>query len=439
MGILPLAMGLGIVLACTTVVWQLTMKLQRLGEAERRWLREEKETLEATVERLREELRVLDREFAVSRADEEQRRKGLEEKLTFLDRAKIEMEQAFRLAAGEIAEKAVSQLGERGKEQSQLALERVAMALKPLQEGMERLDARALQVDRRRVEEVGRMEENLRQLFSAQKEWNLETQRLNQALRQSHVRGRWGELQLRRLVELAGMQDHVDFDEQVAVAVDNARLRADMVIHLPHGRRIIVDSKVVLEAHMAAGESATEQEREAWLRRHGQNVLERVQELGKKDYWKYFDAALDHVVLFLPGEHLYAAALEARPTLFEEALERRVLLASPMTLVALLKTIAHGWGQAAVAREAAEIVELGKTLLERVRIFFEKMSQLGVQLQRTVDIYNGAVASAESRLRPTLRSFSQLQSLGAQENAPELERLESSTRPVEEDFWQNVK
>ncbi|MDR3117302.1 MAG: DNA recombination protein RmuC [Puniceicoccales bacterium] len=391
-------------------------------------LQREREALEAVAEQLRGELRTLDRDFAAFRGREEQRRQDLEEKLQFLERARVELDSAFRAAAAEVAEKAIGQLGERSREQSKQALEGVENALKPLREGVERLDARVLQVDRRRAEESGRLEENLRQLFTAQRELDRETRRLNQALRQSHVRGRWGELQLRRIVELAGLQDHVDFEEQVAVAVDNATLRADLVVHLPHGRRIIVDAKAVMEAHVAAGESATEQEREEWLRQHGQNVFNRVQELGKKNYWKYFDAAFDHVVLFLPGDHLYAAALAARPTLFDEALERHVLLASPMTLLALLKTVAHGWAQEAAAREAAEIVTLGKTFLERVRILFEKLSLLGGQLRKTVETYNGAVASAEGRLRPTLQSFGQLRSLQGQETAPELEALEDRVR-----------
>jgi DNA recombination protein RmuC len=278
-------------------------------------------------------------------------------------------------------------------------------------------------------ESMARFEEQIRQMLASNRELDSETKRLSRTLRQSHLRGRWGELHLRRLVEMAGMREHVDFDEQVAVAVDNSTLRADMIIHLPDGRNVIVDSKAVMEAHAAAEEADSNERRMELRRQHGQNVFARIQELGRKNYWKFFSSTFDYVVLFLPGDNIYAAALEARPELFDEAVERHVLLASPMTLLALLKTIAHGWAQSATAKEADAIVDLAKTLLERTQVVWEKLSDTGRHLRRTVDSYNGTIASIESRLRPTLQNFSKMKSLRAEE-PPQLDQLENFPRTM---------
>jgi DNA recombination protein RmuC len=351
----------------------------------------------------------LERDFAEFRARGEERRRATEEKLGLLGRAEEEMGKNLRLAAVEAAEGALKQLEERQRSLSEAERRKIGDMLEPMRETMRSLDERVQRAEGQRREFQGRFEENLRQLFSLQQALDGETRGLRAALSQSHFRGRWGEVQLRRLVELAGMQAHVDFEEQVAVSAEGATLRADMLIHLPGGRKIVVDAKAVMEAHVEAVGNA--EERNGLLRRHGQYVFERVQELGRKNYWKFFDPTFDYVVLFLPGENLYADALGARPELFEEALSRHVLLASPMTLLALLKTIAHGWAQAAVEREAQQIVELGKELQERLRVVFEKIADIGRHLGRTLDAYNGTVASLERRLRPTLGKFEQLHSL----------------------------
>jgi DNA recombination protein RmuC len=321
------------------------------------------------------------------------------------------MEKSFKFAAAEAAESAMKHLRQSSREDGEKERLRIENIIKPMRECVERLDTRVQQTDRRRTESGARFEEQMRNLFTSHRELDREAKRLNAALRQSHVRGRWGELQLRRLVEMAGMQEHVDFEEQVAVSVDQATLRADMLINLPDGRKVIIDSKAVLEAHLAVAEAESPEERETLLRQHAQNVFNRVQELGRKGYWKFFQNTFEYMVLFLPGDHLYAAAIEARPELFDEALERHVLLASPMTLLALLKTIACGWAQAATAKEATSIVELGKTLLDRIEVVFEKISDTGKHLRRTVESYNGTLASIESRLRPTLHAFAHMRSL----------------------------
>jgi DNA recombination protein RmuC len=249
-----------------------------------------------------------------------------------------------------------------------------------------------------------------------------EAKRLNLALRQSHIRGRWGELQLRRLVEMAGLQAHVDYDEQVTISPAGSNgmpLRADMVIHLPGGQHVVVDAKAVIDAYMQAMECELPSEREVLLKRHAQNVSDRIVELGRKNYGKCSESTFDYVVLFLPGDHLFAAAIQQRPNLFDEALTHHILLASPMNLLALLKTIACTWAQAATTREAEKIVALGKTLLERMEVIFKRLGETGLRLRQAVDSYNGTVTAVDARLLPTLRQFSKMQSLGLANDVPQ--------------------
>ena len=385
--------------------------------------------LELAMGELVEKFHKLDRDYAEFRGREEERRQLSDEKIALLAKMREELEASFGSAATKAAEEALNKLQESNKESGTIERERLENVLKPMRECVDRLEGRVQQNGLRWGESMARFEEQIRQMLLSNKELDLETKRLNRTLRQSHLRGRWGELQLRRLVEMAGMQEHVDFDEQVAIAADSGSLRADMVVHLPDGRNVVVDAKAVLEAYAAAEEADSSERRMELRKQHGQNVFTRIQELGRKNYWKFFSATFDYVVLFLPGDHIYAAAVEARPELFDEALERHVLLASPMTLLALLKTIGHGWSQSATAAEAASIVSLAKTLMERTQLVWNKLSDTGRHLRLTVEAYNGTVASVESRLRPTLQNFSQMRSLNVKE-PQQLEQLETFPRAI---------
>ncbi|MDR0727752.1 MAG: DNA recombination protein RmuC [Puniceicoccales bacterium] len=343
-----------------------------------------------------------------------ERHAALQEKLTFQEAAQAKLEEIFRQTAAEVSQKALEQL--RLHSQANLTKEKTAIAamVDPVKEVVNRLDQRIILADRHRGEETAKLDENLRQLFQSHRDLDREAKKLNMALRQSHVRGRWGELQLRRLVEMAGLQAHVDFDEQVPVFVDgnNTPLRADMVVHLPGEQHVIVDAKAVIDAYMQAMECEVPEERGVLLKRHAQNVFDRVVELGKREYGKHSAKAFTYVILFLPGDHLYAAAIQERPNLFEEALAHHILLASPMNLLAMLKTIACTWAQAATSREAEKIVSLGKTLVERMEILFKRIGETGLRLRQAVDAYNSTVATVDSRLCPTLQQFAKLQSLG---------------------------
>jgi DNA recombination protein RmuC len=389
-----------------------------------RGLREE---AERSFRELSEKYHFLDRTHAEFCGREDERRRANEEKLALLAKVREELATTFGGAALKASEAALERLREGNRQDGERERERLEGVLRPMRECVERLDGKVQRSDRQWNESMVRFEEQIRQLLQTNRELDQETKKLTNALHRPHLRGRWGELHLRRLVEMAGLREHVDFDEQVAVAADRNTLRADMVIHLPDGRNVIVDAKAVLEAFVAAEGTDSRERREELLKQHGQNVFLRIQELGRKDYWKFFSGTFEYVVLFLPGDYLYAAAVEARPGLFDEAMERHVLLASPMTFLALLKTIACSWSQAATAREAATIVELGKTLAERMQIVLEKFSDAGRHLRRTVEAYNSTVASIESRLRPTLQNFSRLHSLRTNDPpAPEL--LEAQPR-----------
>ncbi|MDR1436214.1 MAG: DNA recombination protein RmuC [Puniceicoccales bacterium] len=423
----PIAFAIG---AAAVSAAAIPMALLLMRSRELRREREMRQNGEAALRDLGEKYHSLDREYAEFRGREAERSAANGEKIALLGKMRDELEASFGVAAAKASAEAVNHLREGNRESGNLERERLEATLKPMRECVERLGGQLQRSDRNWNESMARFGEQMGHMLSSNRELDRETKRLGNALRHSHVRGRWGELQLRRLVEMAGLREHVDFEEQVAVAADGNALRADMVVHLPGGRSVVVDAKAVIEAYGAAEEEQDPEKRRELRKQHGQNVFLRVQELGRKNYWKFFPSAFDCVVLFLPGDHLYAAAVDARPDLFDEAIERHVLLASPMTLLALLKTAANGWAQEATAKEAAAIVSLAKTLLERTQIVWEKLSDVGRHLRRSVDAYNGTLSSIESRLRPTLQNFSRMKSIGDDEPRPP-EAIEIFPRPVQ--------
>lgn len=418
-----------------SLLWALDRHI-RLAVANREMLQfavREREIL-AQKSLLESNYHLLDKEFTEYRARQSERLLSLEKQLKFLQEAKIQLEQAFKAIAGEVSARALTQLQSQNRHEIGKDKELIANLLKPVRECVEKLERRVNDSDQQRSQMSGKFEEQLKQLLQASQGLGLETRKLNSALRRPQVRGRWGEMQLRRLVELAGMQSHVDFNEQVAVSTDGRTLIADMVVNLPDHRKVVVDSKVSMDAYLNALESNEETLQEQFLKQHADQVSERIQELGKKNYWKYFDATFDFVILFLPADHLYAAAVEKRPQLMEEALQRHVLLATPMMLMALLKTIGCSWTQFAAGKEAEHIVKLANSLLERAGVLFGKLAKTGQYLHQTVRAYNETVGSIESRLRPTLSQLSQLQSLGNYplEELPEIDSGLRSLRDVSE-------
>src|SRR5271167_1904876 len=280
--------------------------------------------------------------------------------------------------------------------------------VKPIRDALAKTEAQIQSIERDRIDSFATMRAQMEVLASGQSLLSRETRNLVTALRRPDVRGQWGEITLRRLVELSGMTSHVDFTEQQHRNTDSGAIRPDMVVHMPERRDIVVDVKTPLDAYLAAVESQTDEERAMHLRRHAQLVGARVRELSSKQYWSQFEHSPDFVVLFLPGDQFLAAALQENPGLIDESLRQSVMLATPTSLVALLKAVAYGWRQTVLADNAAEIRRLGEDLYKRLAVFGEHLGKLGKSLGNSVESFNKAVGSLEQQVLPAARRFPEL-------------------------------
>jgi DNA recombination protein RmuC len=284
----------------------------------------------------------------------------------------------------------------------------IAQLVEPLRTALERTEAQVQALERERREAFGALRTQLEGLAGGQAQLQRETRNLVTALRRPEVRGRWGELTLRRLVELAGLSEHCDFTEQLQLVGEAGAVRPDLVVHMPDARDLVIDAKTPLEAYLAALEAASEEERTESLRRHAQQVEARVRELASKSYWSQFERSPEFAVLFLPGDQFLSAALAERPDLLESALSQSVIIATPSTLIALLKAVAYGWRQSAVAHNAAQIRDLGQELYRRLSTFNGHLGRMGQRLAAAVEAYNAAVGSLERGVLPQARRFGEL-------------------------------
>ncbi len=334
----------------------------------------------------------------------------------FIQLADAKLNETRQAADGELAKRqeAIEQL-----------LKPIGVQLGKYEEGMQRLE-----VERQRA--YTSLTEQMKQLSSSHDQLQKETRNLVTALRSPQTRGRWGELQLRRVVEMAGMIERCDFDEQVSSDADSGRLRPDLVVHLPGGKNVVVDAKVPLQAFLDANEAEDEDVRRAHLAAHGRQVKAHVDALSKKEYWNRVDSSPEFVVAFIPGDPLLSTALEHEPGLMEHAVANHVLLATPTSLIALLRSVAYGWQQEEMADSAREVQALGKLLYERLSTFGDHLSRVGRGLTGAVGAYNDAVGSLEGRVLKTAQKFADMGVIGAAvKELPRPPLVETSTRPVQ--------
>ena len=280
--------------------------------------------------------------------------------------------------------------------------------LKPLNEALERYEHHAKDIERARENAYGELRQQVHHMAAAQDRVHRETNRLVKALQVPHVRGRWGETTLRRVAELSGMQAHCDFFEQPVAPGEDVRMRPDMIVQLPGNRRIIVDAKVPLSAYLDALEATEPEKHDALLDRHAAHIATHIQQLSRKAYWAQFDTTPEFVVLFIPGENFFAAALSRNPNLIEDGIQRQIVLATPTTLIALLKAVAFGWRQQQAAENADTVSRLGRTLYERLKTMTTHLQQMGRDLDRCVGSYNRMVGSMERRVLTSARRFEDL-------------------------------
>jgi len=346
-------------------------------------------------------------------------RQAMREKLAFMEDWQARMRDAYKA----LSAKALSENNQVFLDLAQSALGRqldaarsdltqrsqaVETMLEPIRDTLKRYDQQVLSLERARENAYGELRQQLQTMAESQELFRRETGKLVKALRVPHVRGRWGEITLKRVAEMAGLQAYCDFYEQPSTSGDHGRLRPDMMVRLPGGRLILVDAKVPLTAYLDALETTSEKERVRHLDRHAQQVASHIQQLATKSYWAHFDPTPEFVVLFIPGENFFSAALSRNPGLIESGAQKNVILATPTTLIALLKAVAYGWRQEQAAANAENVCRQGRELYERLQVMARHMDQMGKALESCVQHYNRMAGSLERRVLTAARRFEDL-------------------------------
>jgi DNA recombination protein RmuC len=430
---LILAAGLGLGLVVAAAVWGFarTALAQTQGQLAARDLAESR--LQQTLSEAQQDRARLGAELAAER-------KAAGEKLAMLQEAESKLREAFASLSSEalrqnndsflaLARTSLSEFQHSARADLDGRHKAIEELVQPLKLSLTQVDAKLQQVEQTRAGSHAAPAEQLRSLNVAQQTLQTETGRLVQALRSPNVRGQWGELQLRRVVEAAGMLEYCDFDLKESVTGEDGRLTPDMVVRLPGGRNVVVDAKVPSSAYLDAVEAEGDAAKDAKMRDHARQVRDHVVKLGNKTYWAHFQPTPDLVIMFVPGEMLLSTALQCDPSLLEFSLGRGVMLASPLTLMGLLRAVAFGWQQEKIAKNAQEISDLGRQLYDRIRVMAIHFEDVARGLTRSVESYNKAVGSLESRVLVTARRLKD-KGVTAPDELPELETIDHTPRPL---------
>ena len=417
---------------------------ERLKAEERRTAESEARLAhaEAGSERNENEAQTFRNQLSEANTRLEAERKAAQEKQALLERAEAKLSDTFKALSADalkgaseqflsLAKSTLATQTEEAKGDIEKRKTAIESLVKPVADSLGKFELRIGEIEKIREGAYSELKEQVRALSEGQLGLQKETASLVKALRQPTGRGQWGEMQLRRVVELAGMQEHCDFTLQTNTTNDEGkRLRPDMVVKLPGGKSIVVDSKTPMDAYLNALESTDDAERERLLTQHAQQVRTHIQQLSSKKYTDQFDDTPEFTVLFLPSESFFSAALHSDPGLIERGVDHGVILATPTTLIALLKAVAYGWRQEALALNAKEISALGRTMHERLGKLADHFSKLGNSLNSAVDHYNRAIGSYETRVMSTARKFEELKAAPENASLPNLESIDKTTRPL---------
>jgi len=365
----------------------------------------------------------------------------LKEERKLLEEAKTKLSDTFKSLAGDTLDNTTSAFLKLAKETFEKVLteakgdlgqrqEAIQGLVKPLSESLKQFEEHVRSIEKNRQEAYSGLTEQVKSLSTAQQQLQKETGNLVTALRTPKVVGSWGQIALERVVELSGMSEHSDFTKEVSVTTETGRLRPDLIVHLPGGRQIVVDAKATFDAYQEAVAAESEENRKGFLTKHAAQIRAHMAGLANKNYWQQFDTTPEFVVMFIPGESFFAAAVDVDRRLLEDAMERKVILATPTTLLALMRAVAYGWKQEQIAKNAQEISELGKQLYERMKTLADHITAIGNGLDKANSAYNSAVGSMETRVLPAARRFKDLGVAQGGTEIPIIKPVETTTRAL---------